>query len=136
MSRIDNAIAIAASPDQVWAVLGDLTRATAWVPGLATARVEGMRRVCTLADGGGEIHEEISDYSDERRSYRYAQVVHPLGFRRSEGTLAVEPADGGSRVVWSAEIEFGDPAQETQLLPMLEQGYAAALAELKKIAEG
>jgi hypothetical protein len=49
----------------------------------------------------------------------------------------VKPCDeGGARVVWNAELEFADPAQETQFLGMLEQGYAAALERLKELVEG
>jgi Polyketide cyclase / dehydrase and lipid transport len=87
-------------------------------------------------DEGGEIHEEIADFSDEQRRYRYEQTVHPLGFSRSEGTLEVEPhGEGSSRVVWNAELEFADPSHEAQFLGMLEQGYAGALQRLKEVVE-
>jgi mxaD protein len=135
MPKIDNEIVIDRRPEEVWAMLGDLAAVTRWVPGVATARMEGMRRICTMEDGG-EIHEEIADFSDERRRYSYEQTVHPLNFRRSEGTLAVEPhGEDGSRIVWNAEIEFADPAQEGQFLGMLEQGYAGALQRLKEVVE-
>lgn len=133
--RIDNDIVIARPPDDVWAILGDLAGAPRWVPGVAAARMEGMRRICAL-EGGGEIHEEISGFSEEQRRYTYEQTVHPLGFRRSQGTLTVEPgANGASRVAWYAEIEFADAAQETQLGEMLRHGYATALQQLKEVAE-
>jgi mxaD protein len=136
MPRIDNEIVIDRRPEEVWAILGDLGEVTRWVPGVTSARIEGMRRICTLEEGG-EIHEEIADFSDERRRYGYEQTVHPLGFRRSVGSLAVEPhANGSSRVLWNAELEFADPAQETQFLGMLEQGYAGALQRLKEVVEG
>jgi uncharacterized protein YndB with AHSA1/START domain len=135
MPRIDNEIVVERSPEEVWALLGDLAAVTRWVPGVAAARMEEMRRVCTMEDGG-EIHEEIADFSDKERRYRYEQTVHPLGFKRSLGTLAVEPhGEGHSRVVWRAELEFGDPSQEAQFLGMLEQGYAGALARLKEAVE-
>jgi hypothetical protein len=38
-------------------------------------------------------------------------------------------------VAWNAEVEFADPGQETQFLPMLEQGYAGALQRLKETVE-
>lgn len=133
MQKLDNKIVIDRSPDHVWAILGDLTAVTRWVPGVASARMEGMRRICRMEDGA-EIHEQISDVSDGH-SYRYDQTVHPLGFERSEGTLAVEPHGEATRVVWNAEIEFTDPGQATRLMPMLEQGYAAALQRLKETAE-
>jgi uncharacterized protein YndB with AHSA1/START domain len=133
--RIDNDIAVAQPPERVWAILGDLTAVTRWVPGIASVRLEGTRRICVLEDGG-EIHEEIADFSDQRRRYAYTQPVHPLGLERSEGTLAVEANGSGSRVVWKAEVEFGAPGQEPQMLPMLQQGYAAALQQLKEVAEG
>jgi uncharacterized protein YndB with AHSA1/START domain len=133
--RIDNEIVINRPPREVWALLGDLAAVTRWVPGVASARMEGTRRICTMEDGA-EIHEEIGNFSDERRSYRYDQDVHPLGFKRSEGTLAVQRhGEGGSRVVWTAELEFGDPRDEQQFLPMLEQGYAGALQRLKETVE-
>lgn len=135
MPAIENEIAIDRGPDEVWAILRDFPAVTRWVPGVASARMEGSRRICALEDGG-EIHEEISDVSNERRRYSYAQPVHPLGFKRSEGTLAVEAhREGGSRVVWNAEIDFADPAHEAQVLEMLRQGYAAALHRLKEVAE-
>jgi uncharacterized protein YndB with AHSA1/START domain len=130
--KIDNEIVIDRSPEQVWGVLGDLTAVTRWVPGVQTARMEGMRRICTMEDGS-EIHEEISDLDGS--SFRYEQRVHPLGFKLSEGTLSVEPNGNGARVVWNAEIEFAEPGQQAQFLPMLEQGYAGALQRLKEVAE-
>jgi uncharacterized protein YndB with AHSA1/START domain len=135
MPKLENEIVIESSPEEVWAILRDLTRVTAWVPGMASARMEGMRRICTMEDGS-EIHEDINELSDEGRRYSYDQTVHPLGFKRSRGTLAVDPdGDGGSRIVWNAEVEFADPEQEAQILPMLEQGYAAALQQLKEVVE-
>lgn len=65
MPKIGNEIIIDRRPDEVWAILGDLGAVTRWVPGVASARMEGMRRICTLEDGG-EIREGIADFSDER----------------------------------------------------------------------
>jgi mxaD protein len=135
MPKIDNEAVIDRSPDEVWAILADLAAVTRWVPGVATARMEGMRRICTMEDGG-EIHEEITDFSTTERRYHYAQTIHPLGFKRSEGTLAVEPrGESGSRVVWNAKLEFAEPRQEAEFLGMLEQGYAGALQRLKEAVE-
>jgi uncharacterized protein YndB with AHSA1/START domain len=136
MPRIENEIVIDRRPEEVWAILGDLGAVTRWVPSVTSARMEGMRRICTMEEGG-EIHERIADFSDERRRYGYEQTVHPLGFKRSVGALTVRPhADGASRVVWNADLEFDDPAQEAQFLGMLEQGYAGALQRLKEVVEG
>lgn len=129
MPTIHADIAIDRPADDVWALLRDLEAVADWVPGVASARVDGTRRVCTTADGA-EIHEEL-ELDDERRRLSYSQPVHPLGFERSSGTLAVHGNGRGARVVWDAELAFADPAQEPQLLPLLEQGYGAALARLK-----
>jgi uncharacterized protein YndB with AHSA1/START domain len=134
MPKIDTEIVIDRRPEEVWAILGDLAAVTRWVPGVATARMQGMRRICTMEDGG-EIHEEIAGFSDTDLRYDYDQTVHPLGFERSEGTLVVEPDGEGSRVVWTADLEFADTSHEAQFLPMLEQGYAGALQRLKDVAE-
>lgn len=133
MPRIDTEISIERPPAEVWAVLGDLTNLD-WVPGIESARMEGTRRVCTLEDGG-EIHDEISGFSDENRSYSYTQPIHPLGFEHSAGFVAVQSTEGGSRVVWEAEFSCADPQQEAQVEPMLREGYGAAMQELKALVE-
>jgi carbon monoxide dehydrogenase subunit G len=130
--KIDNDIVIDRSPEEVWRLLGDLTAVARWVPGVQTTRMEGMRRICTMEDRS-EIHEEISDL--DGHSFRYTQTVHPLGFKRSEGTLRVEPEGDRARVLWNVEIEFAEPAQEAQFFPMLERGYAGALQRLKEVVE-
>jgi ketosteroid isomerase-like protein len=129
MPTIHNEVAITRSPDDVWALLRDLAAVTEWVPGIVGARVDGTRRICTTAEGA-EIHEEIQ-LDDARRTYAYTQPVHPLGFKASRGTLAVTGNGAGADVSWDAELEFADQAQEAQFLPLLEQGYAAALEALR-----
>jgi uncharacterized protein YndB with AHSA1/START domain len=134
MTAIDSEVAIRRPADEVWAVLRDLAAVTDWVPGIAAARVGGEgRRICTTADGA-EIHEEI-ELAEAERAYTYSQPVHPLGFRRSQGRLAVVPNGGASRVIWHAEVEFDDDAQESRLLPLLEQGYTTALQTLRERLE-
>lgn len=135
MARIDTEIAIDRRAEEVWAILGDLSAVTRWVPGISSARMQGTRRICSMEDGS-EIHEEIIGFSDEQRRYAYTQPVHPLGFKRSEGTLAVESdGDGGARVLWNAEVVFDDPVEEAHMLGMLREGYAEALRRLKEVAE-
>jgi uncharacterized protein YndB with AHSA1/START domain len=129
MPELHKQVTINRPPDEVWAVLGELSNVE-WLPGVTGATVEGDRRVCTTAEGA-EIHEEIYDYSDEARRYSYTQTVHPLGLKSSRGTLAVEEENGGARVELEAEVEFADAVQEAQFLPMLDQGYEAALQGLK-----
>ena len=135
MARIENTIRVDRPVEEVWALLGDLGRVAEWVPGIASARIEGSRRICTMDNGGGEIQEEITVHPDPVRSYSYTQPVHPLGFEHSSGTLAVEPDGSGARVLWHARVEFADPDQEAQIAPMLEQGYRAALESLKAAVE-
>jgi hypothetical protein len=131
MPKIHTEVTIDRPADDVWAVLGDLPNVD-WVPGIAAARMDGDRRICTMEDGS-EIHEEI-ELADEQRMFHYTQVVHPL-LERSEGRVAVEPRDAGARVAWDAELEFADEAQEQQFMPMLEQGYGMAMESLKTYLE-
>jgi hypothetical protein len=101
MQTIHNEVTVARSPDDVWALLRDLTAVTDWVPGIAGARLDGTRRICTTVEGE-EIHEEI-ELDDARRTYAYTQPVHPLGFKESRGSLAVTGNGADSHVAWHAD---------------------------------
>ncbi len=125
MTDIINEIRVDATPDEAWALLGDLAGADRWVPGVVSARVDDDRRVCTLADGS-EIHEHITGYAPEQRRYSYAHTSHPMPLTSSTGTLHIEPDGDGSRIVWHASVDVTDPA----LAAMLETGFREAIESL------
>jgi uncharacterized protein YndB with AHSA1/START domain len=135
MARLRNTVAIDATPAAVWEVLGDLAATTEWLPGTVAARMDGTIRTCTTADGF-DIREEISDYSPERRSYRFRHLAVPMPMTSSGGTFTVEDDDGGSsRVVLETSFEPVDGAQEEQVARMLDGGLQQALESLKRRVE-
>jgi hypothetical protein len=70
MPAFRHTIDIAATPEQVWHVLGDLTSVDRWIPGVAAVTPTDVGRVCTFEDGHTQ-DEHILDYSPRDRSYRY-----------------------------------------------------------------
>jgi uncharacterized protein YndB with AHSA1/START domain len=109
MTNLRNTVTIAASPDAVWSVLGDLGATDEWLPGTVSARVDGSQRVCAMADGS-EVREEIVELSPERRRYRFRHLQVPLPVEESSGTFAVEQDGAGAVVVLESEFRPLDPA--------------------------
>jgi ribosome-associated toxin RatA of RatAB toxin-antitoxin module len=133
-SKIQNRIKIEASPDQVWAVLGDLARASEYVPGVVAAKVEDGQRLCTDTYGN-EIREEISDYSDEQRSYAFKHLQVPLPVKWSQGKFKIEAEEKDSLVVLEWEFEPMDPVQEAEVTPMLDSAAKMTLENLRQRVE-
>ena len=131
MARLSSTIRVNASPDRTWAVVGDLDGVHRWIPGVTVCRIEGAKRICNE----GEIQEEISDYSDERRSYRYTHVRVPLPVKTSRGMFSVVPDNSGSLIVMESEIEALDPGQEGALIRMIDGYYKQALESLRQLIE-
>jgi uncharacterized protein YndB with AHSA1/START domain len=134
MVQLRKTVAIDATPEAVWEVLGDLTATTEWLPGTVAARMESSTRICTTADGF-EIREEISDYVPERRSYRYRHLALPLPLKNSSGSFRVEPRDGGAQVVLECQFEALETGQEAQVGPMFEGALEQSLESLKRRVE-
>jgi uncharacterized protein YndB with AHSA1/START domain len=135
MKHLVKTIAVDAEPEAVWEVLGDLAATTEWLPGTVAARLEGSLRICDTADGA-EIREEISDYSAERRTYRFRHRQVPLPVDSSGGTFTVHAAaDGGAVVVLECDFDASDPAQEPQVAAMLGEALDGALVSLRRRVE-
>jgi carbon monoxide dehydrogenase subunit G len=133
MPALRNTIRIDRSPEEVWQVLGDLTAAPEWVPGVVEAKVEGPERVCKTADGA-EIREQIDGYSLRERKFSYVQTQVPLPITGSRGTLRVQGHGTEAEVVWEAEFEPAEGAPEN--LPQLVEGsYREALDSLRRRVE-
>jgi mxaD protein len=134
MPTFRHTIDIAAPPDQVWAVLGDLTSVDRWIPGVTAVTRTGSGRVCTFDDGHRQ-EERILDYSPATRSYRYVIDGAPLPVRDNTGGFTVEDTGGGSRVVWESSFVALDPDSADQLAAMWEPYLPVVLANLKKVVE-
>ncbi len=135
MPEIINTVDINASPDVVWAVLGDLTATADWLPGTVSARLDGATRVCDMADGS-QVHEEISGYSAENRTFEWRHLKVPLPVRNSRGTFAVSAAgNGGSKVTLRTEFEALDDATAVDVTAMIDGAFQQSLASLRRRVE-
>lgn len=134
MPKLHNTVHIDASPDDVWAVLGDLAGVGAWISGITDVHVEAHKRVCTFANGSVQ-HEEIHDYSSEKRSYRYTIEGGPLPLKVNRGSFAIEEDGEGALVVWDAEVEVLSAAQEAEVTQMLDGAYKQTLESLRQLVE-
>lgn len=135
MTHLHKTISIDASPDDVWTVLGDLAATSEWNPGTVRARMEGSVRICDTSDGH-EIHEEISVYSSEHRTYRFRHLQVPLPVKTSTGTFAVHAgSDGGAVVALDCDFEALDPSLEADIERTFGDALERALESLRRRVE-
>jgi carbon monoxide dehydrogenase subunit G len=135
MPSFRHTIDIAATPEQVWRVLGDLTSVDRWIPGVTAVSRTDTGRVCTFDDGHVQ-DEQILDYSPQTRSFRYVIDGAPLPVRDNTGAFTVADADGQARVIWESSFIALDPAMAAQLAEMWEPYLPMVLANLKRLVEG
>jgi uncharacterized protein YndB with AHSA1/START domain len=128
-----NAVQINATAGEVWAVLGDLAACPQWLPGVVEAHVDGAIRTCVMADGQ-QVREEISEYDDTRRSFRFRHLQVGLPVRASGGVFAVS---GGSAatVTLTTTFEPADPAAADQIASMINGAFGASLESLRRLVE-
>jgi hypothetical protein len=120
-----------ASPDEVWAVVGDFGALAAWHPGVAICDVERhgdvVHRHIRTVDGGEILERESGDHP-ETHSYTYEILSSPLPVRDYRAIFRVLPAAEGSTVVWCSTFEPVDvPAAEAAavIAGIYESGLAA-----------
>jgi len=133
---VTNRVEIKASPDEVWAVLSDLSSTRHWLPGTVDTQVDGDVRVCRMADGQ-EIHERISDVDPGTRSYRFEHLRAALPVRSSGGAFAVAAGQepGETTVSLTTEFEPLDPTSADQLAGMIQGAFGQALQSLRRYVE-
>ncbi len=135
MPKFNLIIKVNSPPDKAWAVVGDIEGVDRWVPGITSVKVEGNRkRVCTFADGHVQ-HEEIIDYSNEKRSYSYFNEGVP-GIENNRGSFSVRREGERSAIVWQSEFELINPAQEAEMTQMWKGATTQIGESLRKLIEG
>jgi hypothetical protein len=95
---------VAATPDEVWAVLSDVDTIPDWFPGIASARFDGQFRVLQLSNGG-TLRARVITSDPQLRRFQYSFVdgmPQPIEFHL--GTLDVIEDGPGSLVIYSQQI--------------------------------
>ena len=134
MTRLIKQIEINASPEGVWAVLGDLAATPNWLPGTVSARVDDSTRLCVMADGA-EVLEQIDDYSTVDLTYRWRHLQVPLAVRDSHGTFRVVADGGGAMIVLETDFEPLDPGRDSEVTAMIGGAYQESLEALRRFIE-
>ncbi len=148
--KVEETIAIAASPGAVWALAGDFGNIARWHPLLASSEATdgakaGSSRTLKLKSGGALV-EDLDEYDAAGMSYGYRLKdpnldALPVSFYSA--TLVVKPSDGGgSTVEWFGRFYRGDtgnfPPDELNdeaAVKAMSEFFKAGLAGLKAKAE-
>ncbi len=115
-------VTVGAAPADVWAKVGDFGAVAEFFPGIDSFRLEGDERVIGMF--GMEIRERLLARDDEGRTLTYS-VVGGLPLESHTATISVEPAAGGSRVIWAYDVT------PDEMAPVFGDSYKAALAVLE-----
>ncbi|HEY3143742.1 MAG TPA: SRPBCC family protein [Acidimicrobiales bacterium] len=113
--------------DEVWAVVGHPAAVTKWFPQMTEVKVEGDRRIITLASGL-DLVERVSVRHDLRR-FQY-RLEGPLPIDHHQASIDVIPdGDGRCLVVYSTDVV------PHALALVLDGAVGDALDSLKQLME-
>lgn len=124
----------AASPDAVWAKIGDFCGIAKWHPAVEKCEMAGKEgatwRTLTLKGGGTIIEKQLSR-DDATMSYSYTITESPLPVANYQSTLAVTKNGTGSTLVWIGKFD-AKGATDEEAAKVIAGIYEAGLAELAK----
>lgn len=109
MASFAESINIAATPDQVWSVVGDVPNISSWLPFIEQSRSEGDYRVCVSK--AGPLRERILSKDDEARRYDYTILEAPMEIEFIHATVQVKAHEGGACVEWSTIVTPDEVAE-------------------------
>ena len=113
---------IAATPDEVWAKVGDFGGVGVLFPGIESFRLEGDDRIIGMF--GMEIRERLLARDEESRVLTYS-VVDGVPIESHTATVSVEPDGTGSKVIWAYDVS------PDEMAPIFGDTYKGALAALE-----
>jgi len=110
LQAVAESIDLAASPDKVWALVGQFS--PIWHPLVAKVQLTGtgvgqLRTIETI--DGKQIVERLDVMDNAKRFYRYTNISG-IPVSNYTGTLEVKPKGSGSTVEWRAQFLANDQA--------------------------
>jgi carbon monoxide dehydrogenase subunit G len=115
-------VTVDASPDAVWAKVGDFAGLEELFPTIQSFRLEGDDRIIGMF--GMEIRERLLSRDDATRTISYS-VVEGMPLESHVATITVEAQGDGSKVTWAYAVE------PPEMAPIFGDTYKGALAALE-----
>jgi hypothetical protein len=130
MASIRKEISTIANVDDVWAAISDIGALhTRLVPGFVVdTRLEPGERIVTFGNGM-VVREPIVDIDHDARRLVWSAIGGPLSHYNASAQVFAN-ADGGSSVVWIADLLPNEAASSIEL--MMDQGMAVMKATLDR----
>lgn len=120
------AIGVNATPDAVWALVGDFGGIGGWMPGIDSCRVEGDDRI--LETMGMTITERLVARDEATRTLTYS-IAGGAPVESHQAVISVVPEGTGSQVTWDVE------ATPDEMADLMATIYQQALEALKTHVE-
>jgi hypothetical protein len=108
--ELQREVEVAASPDEVWRVIGDFCAIADWHPVIASCQIEeqgdGKIQRILMTEDQGILREQLLQIDEAGYSYTYSILESPLPVSGYVSTLGV--LEGGAPdtaiVVWSSHL--------------------------------
>jgi len=108
---------------RVWQVVADVANVPELTAMVASSRVEGDTRYCTLV-GGGELRETILSIDHTLRRLAYRVHTSPFPIDEHASSIVVDDAGEGATITWTTDLT-PDSAQ-----PIFEEAAHAMFADM------
>jgi hypothetical protein len=134
MARVEEMVALAASADDVWRLIGSYDALSEWHPAVERSVLEDGGRIRRLSlRGGGALLERLQAFSERERHYAYTIEEGPLPVAGYRSTLNVRDRgpSRGCEVHWSGEFT-PEGASEADAVGVIRGIYRAGLDTLAK----
>ena len=140
MVHVFETITLNASPDDVWAAIGDFGALHSWHPMVDTCAMRdgapsdgiGNVRELVLANGAPVV-ESLKDRSEDGRTYSYDFVEVPFPITNYLSTIRVRRGDEDGKAVVEWESNFDTPSEaETELTDVITGVYTSGLGALNE----
>jgi len=131
-------VELAASPRDVWQMVGPFDKLQGWHPAVASTTMDGSPtqpgavRVLHL-NGGGDIKEKLTSYSDSDTRMTYEILESPLPVANYESFIAITDAGAGhSLVIWGSNFDAAGGATDAKAKSVIQGIYQAGFDTLRK----
>ena len=139
---VTHSVELNMKPERIWGIVKDFGSLHRWHPGFTDTELArgangkpGALRIVTMKDGL-RVSDELLQYSESTRRYRYRMVASSLPVESYIGTISVRSKNRASIVTWNvnfkrnvASVSFTDADVEMIIDHLVQVG----LTNLKRI---